>query len=74
MSQESKNIERVDIKSGFLCNNRCFFCVQGNKREIYGNKTTDEVKKLLDEAIKDSDSIVFTGGEPTIRKDIVELT
>jgi MoaA/NifB/PqqE/SkfB family radical SAM enzyme len=48
--------------------------VQGNKREIYGNKTTDEVKKLLDEAIKDSDSIVFTGGEPTIRKDIVELT
>jgi MoaA/NifB/PqqE/SkfB family radical SAM enzyme len=65
--------ERVDIKTGFHCNNRCRFCVQGKKREIYGVKTTEEVKQVLEDARKDSDAIVFTGGEVTIRKDVVEL-
>lgn len=65
--------ERVDIKTGWKCNNRCRFCVQGNKRDLYGNKSTDEVRRLLEEARKDSDSIVFTGGEVTIRKDVLEL-
>lgn len=65
--------ERVDIKTGWLCNNMCRFCVQGNKRELFGNHSTEEVRKLLREARKDSDSIVFTGGEVTIRKDLLEL-
>lgn len=65
--------ERVDIKTGWKCNNRCVFCVQGNKRDLYGNKPTDEVKRLLEEARRDSDSIVFTGGEVTIRPDLIEL-
>lgn len=65
--------ERVDIKTGWNCNNRCLFCVQGDKRSLYGNKTTEEVKKLLEEAATDADSIVFTGGEVTIRKDLPEL-
>lgn len=71
--EASHKTERVDIKTGWLCNNRCRFCVQGNKRAIFGNKSTEEVKRLLAEARKDSDSIVFTGGEVTIRKDLVEL-
>jgi MoaA/NifB/PqqE/SkfB family radical SAM enzyme len=66
-------VERVDVKTGFKCNNRCRFCVQGNKRDLYGNKTTDEVKETLSSARKDSDSIVFTGGEVTIRPDFIEL-
>jgi len=65
--------ERVDIKTGWKCNNRCLFCVQGNKRDLYGNKPTEEVKRLLEEARRDSDSIVFTGGEVTIRPDLFEL-
>ena len=65
--------ERVDIKTGWLCNNRCAFCVQGSKREKYGNKDGAEVRRLLEEARKDSDSIVFTGGEVTVRRDLVEL-
>ncbi len=73
MSSQKPHTERVDIKTGWMCNNRCRFCVQGNKRDLYGNKPTEEVKRLLEEARKDSDSIVFTGGEVTIRKDIVEL-
>lgn len=65
--------ERIDIKTGWNCNNRCLFCVQGNKRAVYGNKDTAEVKKLLEEGIRDADSIVFTGGEVTIRPDLMEI-
>ena len=43
-------MERVDVKTGFNCNNRCRFCVQGDKRDLYGNKDTDEVKKVLEAA------------------------
>jgi MoaA/NifB/PqqE/SkfB family radical SAM enzyme len=66
-------MERVDIKTGWHCNNRCVFCVQGKKRETLGTRSTDEVKAVLVEARRDSDSIVFTGGEVTIRRDVVEL-
>lgn len=66
-------MKRIDLKTGFSCNNHCRFCVQGNKRRIYGNKTTDIIKEELKDAIKDFNSVVFTGGEPTIRKDFLEL-
>lgn len=66
-------MKRADIKTGFLCNNDCIFCVQGKAKKQFGNKNTDEVKKILKEASRDCDSIVFTGGEPTIRKDIFNL-
>ncbi len=66
-------MDRIDVKCGFQCNNRCYFCVQGDKRHKYGNKTTEQVKQILDDGIKDADSIVFTGGEVTIRSDFVEL-
>ena len=66
-------VERVDVKTGFNCNNKCLFCVQGNKRDLHGNKTTEEVKETLTDAREDSDSIVFTGGEVTIRPDVLEL-
>lgn len=64
---------RIDLKLGFGCNNRCRFCVQGDKRHRLPNLTTEEAKKRLAEAREHSDAIVFTGGEVTIRPDIVEL-
>ncbi|MBN2457562.1 radical SAM protein [Candidatus Woesearchaeota archaeon] len=65
--------KRVDIKTGFVCNNNCRFCVQAHKKR-FGNRQTDDIKKDLREARKsDCKGVVFTGGEPTIRKDIVEL-
>jgi len=66
-------MERVDIKCGFDCNNKCYFCVQGDKRYHYPPKTTDEVKRALEDARKETDGLVFTGGEVTIRKDFPEL-
>ncbi len=65
---------RVDIKIGFLCNNRCKFCVQGEKREIFGNKSKEEIKKNLKEAAnKGIEGVVFTGGEPTLHQNFLEL-
>ena len=67
------DFKRVDIKTGFLCNNNCLLCVQAHKKK-HGNRTTNEIKHDLEEAKKTNcNGVVFTGGEPTIRKDILEL-
>ena len=65
--------KRVDLKVGFSCNNFCRHCVQAHKRG-WGNKSTERIKNELEEAKRDGAAdVVFTGGEPTIRKDIIEL-
>ncbi|MFH1691141.1 MAG: radical SAM protein [Candidatus Omnitrophota bacterium] len=66
-------MKRVDIKISFLCNNFCLFCVQGEKRLLYGERDSLEIKRNLEEAKKDCDDVVFTGGEPTAKRDIIEL-
>ena len=65
-------MQRVDLKCGFLCNNNCLFCVQAHKKSV-GNKPLAELKADLDEARKICSEVVFTGGEVTIRPDLVEL-
>jgi pyruvate-formate lyase-activating enzyme len=64
---------RIDLKLGFRCNNRCRFCVQGKKRETFGCLTTEQVAQKIVEARRYSDEVVFTGGEVTIRRDLVDL-
>lgn len=66
-------MKKADIKTGFTCNNDCLFCVQGDYKKKFGNKKTAEIKSILKRAKKDCQTVVFTGGEPTIRKDIIEL-
>jgi MoaA/NifB/PqqE/SkfB family radical SAM enzyme len=64
---------RLDLKIGFSCNNNCVFCAQAHKRKL-GDRTAEELKKEMEAALEDGcDEMVFTGGEPTIRKDILEL-
>ncbi len=65
--------DRVDIKTGYYCNNWCRFCVQAHNRH-YGNRTTEEIKESLRTARDENvSSVVFTGGEFTIRKDAIHL-
>jgi molybdenum cofactor biosynthesis enzyme MoaA len=64
--------KRLDLKTGFICNNNCIFCVQAHNK-YKGNRPIEELKKDLDESRKRCDAIVFTGGEVTIRKDLFEL-
>jgi MoaA/NifB/PqqE/SkfB family radical SAM enzyme len=66
-------MKRADIKVSFSCNNHCLFCVQGKKREQIRDKTCQEIKREMKQAIKDCQSIVLTGGEATIRPDFLEI-
>jgi MoaA/NifB/PqqE/SkfB family radical SAM enzyme len=66
-------MKRADIKVSFSCNNHCLFCVQGKKREEIRDKTFQEIKQEMRQAIRDCQSIVLTGGEPTIRPDFLEI-
>lgn len=67
------SMRKADIKTGFLCNNNCLFCVQGPEKKKFGNKTTEALKPIIKKASKDCEIVVFTGGEPTVRTDLVEL-
>lgn len=74
MNNSVKNsFKRLDIKLGFICNNHCLHCAQGNKRNIFGNKSFKQLKNELKEGSYDCKQVVFTGGEPTIHKDFLDL-
>lgn len=66
-------VDRVDVKLGWSCNNRCRFCVQGEKRYKYKDRTTTEALTLLEEARSSADEVVLTGGEVTLRRDLPTL-
>jgi len=67
-------MNRVDIKIGFGCNNHCQFCVQGDKRDFCVHKTKKEIEKSLREAYEQNNQeAVFTGGEPTLHPDFLDL-
>ncbi|MCK5282313.1 MAG: radical SAM protein [Nanoarchaeota archaeon] len=70
----------ADIKLGYTCNNNCIHCVIADQREFAlktrGNqdRSTDEYKiELYKSRLNGCNIVTFTGGEPTIRKDILEL-
>jgi len=64
--------DRLDVKVGFACNNRCRFCVQGMKRERFGRRDLTELVEFM-EKNRGRDGVVFTGGEPTLHPDILEI-
>ena len=64
-------MQRVDIKIGFSCNNRCLFCVQGNKRDTFGPRPTAQIRADLEEGRRvGATGIVITGGEPTMQRSL----
>lgn len=65
-------MKRLDLKTGFLCNNNCRFCAQAHCRKM-GNKKTEKIKEDLKESKERCSEVVFTGGEVTIRKDVFEI-
>lgn len=67
-------MKRVDLKIGFLCNNRCKFCVQGDKRDFCAFKDEKEIKENLEETYREGKrEVVFTGGEPTLHPRFLDL-
>jgi MoaA/NifB/PqqE/SkfB family radical SAM enzyme len=70
----------TDIKLGYDCNNNCVHCVIADQREHCrelgksdNRSTQDYIIEMNDSRSRGFDEIVFTGGEPTIRKDILFL-
>ena len=63
----------MDLAITYRCNNNCYFCYTGGPQKR-PELTTADWKKALDK-IWDSGipQVVFTGGEPTLREDLVEL-
>ncbi len=64
---------RMDLALTYSCNNNCYFCYTGGPHKVMALSTADWKKvidKLWDSGIP---QIVFTGDEPTLRSDLVEL-
>jgi len=71
MSEEERH-SKVEILMNWQCNQRCIFCSVGHKLVNDGSiKPWSEIKKDLEFAKKKNANIIsFSGGEPTIRKDL----
>jgi len=64
---------RMDLALTFRCNNQCIHCYAGGPHET-PELTTQEWKKVIDKLVELGIFILtFTGGEPTLRKDLPEL-
>ena len=63
---------RADIRLGYLCNHNCrFCCVSSHRKE---NLSTEQVLHEIKNAKEfQADKLVFTGGEPTIRNDLIDI-
>jgi MoaA/NifB/PqqE/SkfB family radical SAM enzyme len=55
------------------CNLACSYCTQKEPDVFSEELPTEETKELLRRIRRETDSIVVTGGEPTLRPDIEEL-
>ncbi len=63
---------RADLALTYQCNNKCSFCYVGER--MTEELSTDSWKMILDGLWKVGvPSVIFTGGEPTLRKDLVVL-
>lgn len=67
-------MRRVDLKLGFACNNRCCFCVQGDKRSRFGRRGLERALRDLREGrARGARELVLTGGEPTLDRDVFRV-
>ncbi len=72
-SQELSAPVRMDLALTFRCQNNCVHCYAGGPHET-PELTTDQWKEVIDRLYNIGVFLVtFTGGEPTLRKDLPEL-
>ncbi len=69
---EEERHSKVEILMNWQCNQRCIFCSVGHKLVSDGSvKSWEEIKKDIEYAKRRNANIIsFSGGEPTIRKDL----
>ena len=66
-----------EIALTYRCQNRCFFCYASapERGDAAGEMTTEQVEHVLDAIVDQAKvpTVSFTGGEPTLRKDLPDL-
>ncbi len=70
----SSNIKQLFVPEVYLgpnCNNRCSFC--SLNKEDFPRKSAEDVRKELKIIKKFADDVKFTGGEVTIRPNIMQI-
>ena len=73
MSLEKKPIKTLVVTTGFSCNNKCLMCSVDEKQCAFPNRTYNDIESDLKIGRLDGfTEVELTGGEPTIRKDILE--
>ncbi|MDQ7825549.1 MAG: radical SAM protein [Candidatus Eremiobacteraeota bacterium] len=72
--------KKVDLKVGYSCNNNCIHCVVADNRALCQARGIEEnlstsslLAELADSRQSGCGSVVFTGGEPTLRNDLPYL-
>jgi len=75
--REKKAINRnksLLMLTGFSCNNNCVVCSVKSREQFYPDRSLEElILELAKKREEGFDHVEFTGGEPTIRRDIVLL-
>jgi|GEM_PF-630736 len=67
-------MKRTDLKLGYSCNNNCRFCIIGDRRYGVRDKSINQIKRELAHFKNTgTEKILLTGGEPTIRNDILKI-
>jgi MoaA/NifB/PqqE/SkfB family radical SAM enzyme/SAM-dependent methyltransferase len=65
-------VRRALLKTGYRCNNNCVFCHSFYLRGIPPPATAQFLEKIDLSAAAGCDMVVFSGGEPMIRTDLLE--
>jgi radical SAM protein with 4Fe4S-binding SPASM domain len=71
---ENTKLLSVGIEVTNTCNLRCKHCYANAGRPLKNELTTDEIKNIIDQLVKMKTIVVaLSGGEPLLRKDILEI-
>ncbi len=73
--KKTRSPDTLYINLDEKCNQNCVFCiVKGANKDKFGSMSREEAKKIIKNFIGGGGkTIVFTGGEPTLRDDLPEL-
>lgn len=73
MFLEKKPIKTLVVTTGYSCNNKCLMCSIEKKECAFPNRSFSDIEgDLKTGRIEGITEIEFTGGEPTIRRNIVD--
>ncbi|MBC7251795.1 MAG: radical SAM protein [Anaerolineae bacterium] len=73
MKNNSPSLLEVDLKLGFICNQNCRHCAVAGKRHVPAPSFTEVCTEIEFYRDRGAARLVLTGGEPTLRRDLVEI-